>query len=307
MSIDLITFTGKTVTSKDDAITYDMMIGKSGIVRGCELSFLGANQVRVAAGRGIIKGRLFTIQEEIIRCQMSSGGQKKGRIYIKMDLSQIETPIEIMTVAADELPELLQEKNCNYTNGIWEMELGTYDAQETMIDNLEQTWVSVSGIDVLDTMEEIEANTDEGRIAGALAVKKLNGDLGGVHFGIDADGKPGFYEVGADTVTPFTNKALNSIYKSGNKMDMSLYFKKEEFSQFSASNFKAIISGSASCRYAYAKGESNMNVSVNGKVVYNKDTGIATASAVGTSSSSGGNSGQTLTASGSVLGIVFVK
>lgn len=39
-----------------------------------------------------------------------------------------------------------------------------------------------SGADVLDTMEEIEANTDSGKAAGALAVKELSDSLGGYAF-----------------------------------------------------------------------------------------------------------------------------
>lgn len=57
--------------------------------------------------------------------------------------------------------------------------------------------------DVLNTKEEIEANTDPTAIAGALSVKELGNDLGNCRFGFTPDGKPGWKEKGADTVYPF--------------------------------------------------------------------------------------------------------
>ena len=59
--------------------------------------------------------------------------------------------------------------------------------------------------DVLDTMEEIDANTDSGKVAGALAVKELSSDLGGLTFGQTAEGEWGYKPEGADSVIPFSN------------------------------------------------------------------------------------------------------
>ena len=59
--------------------------------------------------------------------------------------------------------------------------------------------------DVLDTMEEIDANTDAGKVAGALAVKELSSDLGGLTFGQTAEGEWGYKPEGADSVIPFSN------------------------------------------------------------------------------------------------------
>lgn len=57
-------------------------------------------------------------------------------------------------------------------------------------------------IDVLDTKEEIEANTSDGKVAGAKAVKDIYSSLGGLNFGTDGDGNVGYY--GADgSLIPF--------------------------------------------------------------------------------------------------------
>ena len=64
---------------------------------------------------------------------------------------------------------------------------------------------------VLGTMEEIDANTDAGKVAGALAVKELSSELSanGIRFYFDyQDGQYGYNTDparGADTFSPFNN------------------------------------------------------------------------------------------------------
>lgn len=61
----------------------------------------------------------------------------------------------------------------------------------------------ISKTKVLTTMEQVEANTNEENVTGALVVGELINDLGGYSFGETEDGKPGYRKPGADTVTPF--------------------------------------------------------------------------------------------------------
>lgn len=72
-------------------------------------------------------------------------------------------------------------------------------------------------LDVLKDREELEANTDKGKLVDALVVKEISGNLkfpDGTQFYADIqDGKPGFNtdpERGADTFVPFSNM-LNSL------------------------------------------------------------------------------------------------
>lgn len=61
---------------------------------------------------------------------------------------------------------------------------------------------SAAKINVLDTLEEIEANTDPGKPAGALAIKEISNNLGGLRFGSDGEGNVGYF--GADgSLIPF--------------------------------------------------------------------------------------------------------
>lgn len=87
---------------------------------------------------------------------------------------------------------------------------------------------------VLDTMEEIEANTESGKAAGALAVKELNDSLTVPEDGVKyyADKKDGKYGVntdpsrGADTFIPF---------KSGIKLPYNLDFWRVGYLSFKSS------------------------------------------------------------------------
>ena len=76
--------------------------------------------------------------------------------------------------------------------------------------------------DVLVSMEEIEANIDENKIAGANTVKQLNSDLGGLSFGQDAEGNWGYIPSGADAVIPFSSYVIGEAIW-GNHYDNTEY------------------------------------------------------------------------------------
>lgn len=60
---------------------------------------------------------------------------------------------------------------------------------------------------VIDDLGTALAVTEEGVPVGCKAISALNSNLadslGGLTFGVDSDGNPGYIKVGADTVTPF--------------------------------------------------------------------------------------------------------
>lgn len=173
MSAILNTFTGKNITPKNEAVIYDTAIGESGVFNGCALASLGSNQVSIAAGDGIIKGRKFTIEAETIACALATAGTMPGRIYLKMDLSNATTPLEIKTVVASTLPALVKDEDCNFTNGIYEVAIGTYTASTTAVSNLVPVFNQINLHAILKTKAEVTANTKPGRLADALVVKEL--------------------------------------------------------------------------------------------------------------------------------------
>lgn len=205
MSIEVKQFDGSSVTPKDDALVYDLIFNSYGVFNGCGISFLGVNQLRVASGRMIVKGRQVVITEETVAAQLSASGAKKGRLYIHIDLSNQTTPAQFMTQVEDVLPNLVQEDDVNYNDGIFEIELCTYDVSETAISNIVETCpIITGGVDLLKSMEEVLANTKPGKAVDALVVKELTDSLGGLQFGIDENGNYGYIKAGADSVTPFS-------------------------------------------------------------------------------------------------------
>lgn len=62
-------------------------------------------------------------------------------------------------------------------------------------------------VDILSTKEELEANTEAGKVVDALVVKDINSCLGGLSFGTDGDGNYGYY--GADgSLIPFKGSPI---------------------------------------------------------------------------------------------------
>jgi hypothetical protein len=134
--IDIKQFAGKIITPKDDALLYDFWLNeKSGIFEGCEVTHLGANQLQIASGRGIIKGRIFVVTQETINATVSDSGTKLGRLIIRVDVSNVETPISFVTQIGATLPDLVQE-DINRDGTVFELPIVTYTATELLIDNL---------------------------------------------------------------------------------------------------------------------------------------------------------------------------
>lgn len=207
MSVILKQFDGGAIAPRDDAILYNSIITRNGILNGCTITHLGANQIKITAGRGIIKGRMFEVEEMTVNCQLASAGTQKGRMYLRMELSNMENPAQIKTVAADTLPELVQEEDCNYTNGIYELELCTYDVTDTLLSNLKTTYEVIDTVfPVAKTLDDVNGVTDEDVLAGALAVKELSSETDRIRVYVGNDGKLHFVnKAGADSVLPFNS------------------------------------------------------------------------------------------------------
>ena len=154
MSIKLITYNGQTVTPKSDAIFHDS-VQKSGIFRGCGITYIGANRLQIAAGYGIIKGRQFEIEQQELSVSMPASGTMKGRVYLHMDLGA-EEPIQILTATGSTLPALVTDEDCNYTNGIYDMELCTFNASATTIESIVDTSTAIPSSGASGSQVEIE-------------------------------------------------------------------------------------------------------------------------------------------------------
>lgn len=136
MSLTLVQWENSTVTPKLDAIMYDD--GSYGIVKGCAITHQGTNLLKIANGFIKIAGRLIEIAEETIQCQVSASGTVNGQLWLRLDLNSV-TPAVFMTEAAAVLTPLTQNADCNFSNGIYELQLATYNIDESVITNLVET------------------------------------------------------------------------------------------------------------------------------------------------------------------------
>ena len=136
MGISLVTYNEKTVTPQDDALVYETALRKSGFIYGCAVTLKSANVLRIAAGHGVIAGRKFTIEAQDINIQLTGSGTVKGRVYIHLDLSNVISPIQILTETAGTLTPPIQNDDVNIINGIYEFNVCEFTVGTSTISDL---------------------------------------------------------------------------------------------------------------------------------------------------------------------------
>lgn len=172
--IKLITFADSEVTATDDAYVYESAIGEGGIINGCEVTIKNASELHINGGNGVLCGRKFTVYDSDIPVTLSSSGTLLGRLYIHMDLSNASTPIQLMIETGGSLTPVQQDADVNATNGVYEINLSTFNVDTSTISDLVDVSPKVYTHEVLNTIEECVASTNPGDIAGASVAATLN-------------------------------------------------------------------------------------------------------------------------------------
>lgn len=145
-NIVLKTFRGGSVTPLDDAIIQQTVIGTNGIFKGCNVTYARGNVLHVSQGFGMIKGRFFEVYDCEVGVILNSGsGTLQGRLYIHMDLSNADEPIQLLTETASVLTDLTGDEDVNFNNTAYDLELATFGVTRTGITNLEQTFEKITG------------------------------------------------------------------------------------------------------------------------------------------------------------------
>ena len=142
MSVNIVTYTGKTRTAQHDAMTYDAAIGQSGILYGCEITATG-NTLTVGGGFGIIKGRVFQIEEEAITVPLASSGSQSKCLVLTLDLSNSETPLALSM--QNSTYELTQDNDANFDTGIYQIKMATFNVTSVEITDVYMTYDRVHG------------------------------------------------------------------------------------------------------------------------------------------------------------------
>ena len=172
--IKLITFADSEVTATDDAYVYESAIGEGGIINGCEVTIKNASELHINGGNGVLCGRKFTVYDSDLPVTLSSSGTLLGRLYIHMDLSNASTPIQLMIETGGSLTPVQQDADVNATNGVYEINLSTFNVDTSTISDLVDVSPKVYTHEVLNTIEECVASTNPGDIAGASVAATLN-------------------------------------------------------------------------------------------------------------------------------------
>lgn len=145
MAIALKTFKGGNVTPQDDAIIYQTVLPGAGIFKGCEVSFARSNVLHISQGFGMIKGRFFEMYETEVPVQLADTGETKlGRLYLHMDLSNTDEPIQIIAETAKELSTLASDVNVNYNNTTYDLELAKFKVTAIQISDLTNTFKAIT-------------------------------------------------------------------------------------------------------------------------------------------------------------------
>lgn len=143
MSLDLIRWEKQTVTPMHDSIQFDD--GRCGILNGCEIAHMGANQLKISAGYIVILGRLIEVSDTTINAEVSTGAEVEGQLFIRLNLAS-DDPVQFITEASAVLTPLTQEEDANYTNGIYELQLATYKITATTLSGLDVVVPKIEGL-----------------------------------------------------------------------------------------------------------------------------------------------------------------
>ena len=138
--ITLKTFNGQSISAQNDSIIYQTAVPMNGIIKGCDITLSQSNILHIAAGYGLIRGRLFEIEAEDIQVNFPSLETLAGQLYIKMDLANAENPISLEVETGASLTTLVADPNVNFNLTEFDMQLCTFNISVTEISNLVETY-----------------------------------------------------------------------------------------------------------------------------------------------------------------------
>lgn len=155
--ISLVTASGRTVTPKDDGIIYEVFSPGNGIIYGGAVTIKDSSTLHITAGHGIVCGRKFTIDDSDIPVSLSGSGSLLGRLYIHLDLADAADPITLLVETGASLTPVVQDADVNINNGVYEINIATFDVDTSTISNLVNLDVTVAP---MGDMEGATAGTD---------------------------------------------------------------------------------------------------------------------------------------------------
>ena len=141
--VRLVTFRGQTVTPVDDRRVYEAALGAGGVAYGCSTTIKNTNTLHIASGYGVLCGGFFTIEEHDISVQLSPGGTLLGRLYLRLDLSNAEEPLQLLIETGTTLTDPIQQEHVNTRNGIYEIDMAYFDVSPSTLSNVEDVFDTI--------------------------------------------------------------------------------------------------------------------------------------------------------------------
>ena len=176
MGVTIKQFEGSNISPKDDAVMYEIFNDQCGVIRGCEITYLGSNQIRVGEGYLFICGRSVQIEEEIVLSPFSAT-ETQGELILKIDLLS-DVPGKL--VARTPRQELIQG-DINGRDSEYEYLLATYTVSDVAISGLaieyEMISAGFSKDKILKSMEEVNLVTEPGFLVDAMVVREQNSKM----------------------------------------------------------------------------------------------------------------------------------
>ncbi len=243
---------GGLVTPKDDAVLHELFNGQCGVLKGCAVTYLGANQIKIGAGYAYICGRLVEIAEETLLSPFSENETGvEGEVVLKVDILA-ETPAELIARAPRQ--ELVQQ-DINEDGTVYEYLLATYTVTDVSISGLAVKYKIISSTETVDPMLATEAGFAADAKATGDALKSQNSNIQGLQtqlaqvsdtanqaFGQASDGKSaianalsgkGVSASASETFASLASKITNNLYKPPTYLSGTVSFNNVSAGQYS--------------------------------------------------------------------------
>lgn len=170
--ISLVTYNESLVTPKHDAVIHDMAV-ENGILYGCKITVKDATTLHMTAGMGIVYGRQFELYESDITVPLSDTAAISGRLYVHVDLGNVDEPVQLLVETGASLGNLVDNPNINVENSATDMELATFEVTAETIGKLKMTYKSTQRNDERFAGFEEELSALNDRLKNKIMVEQI--------------------------------------------------------------------------------------------------------------------------------------
>lgn len=174
MAATILQYEGSTVSPKDDAVMYQIFNGRAGVVRGCEITHLGTNQIRIGAGYIYMCGRLVKVEEETVRSPFAANEKgAAGEVILKLDLLS-DAPAQLL--ARMPRQELIQT-DINGDGAVYEYLLASYTVTDVAVSGLKTEYemapFGLTEAAMLGNVEKVEDVSGSGYLVDAVVIREI--------------------------------------------------------------------------------------------------------------------------------------